>query len=253
MAEFLTTLGTSNKIEGVIMESKKSLTLVSPYLKLTQIFLERLSDAARRGVNITIIYGKVDLKPKEEESLKALDNLKLYFSKNLHAKCYYNERSMVITSMNMYEFSEKNNREMGIFIDSIKNRMVYKNAVLETESILNAAKHIFSSQNLLEEENKKKAKETAQIREKKKNVNKGVCIRCKSSINMNPFYPLCDDCFKVWRVFENIDYEENYCHSCGKNISSSYSKPLCMDCFKDLPVDTKKELRNVFSRWVSGL
>jgi hypothetical protein len=44
---------------------------------------------------------------------------------------------MVITSMNLYEFSEKNNRETGVLVTSAEE--VYASAVTEVQSILAAA------------------------------------------------------------------------------------------------------------------
>ena len=136
MAEFLTTSGTSHYIENIIMNAKKKLYLVSPYLQLSKTFFERLRDASNNGVEIKIIFGKNDLKPNEANSLATLKNVSLYFFENLHAKCYFNETQMVITSMNMYEFSEKNNREMGVLIDATKDTDLFQKAANETRSIM---------------------------------------------------------------------------------------------------------------------
>lgn len=122
MAEFLTTNGTSYNIENIIIDAKSKLILVSPYLQISKTFYERLKDASNKNVSIKIIYGKDELKPNERNSLAELKNVELYFFENLHAKCYFNETKMVITSMNMYEFSEKNNREMGVLIDVIQTK-----------------------------------------------------------------------------------------------------------------------------------
>lgn len=269
MAEFLTTIATSYCIEEIMMESKNELVLISPYLKLTQIFLERLKDASKRDVRITIIYGKEDLKTKEKNALKELDNLQLYFSKNLHAKCYCNENEMVITSMNMYEFSEKNNREMGVQINKRKDRAAYLKAIAETESILNSAKLIFQSPNIIEvekkareeqlkkeEERQRKIEERKELQRRREeerlkrqqerkevnNTERGFCIRCNSKMKLDPVRPLCDNCYSTWSQFSNIDYEENYCHSCGKSHDGSYARPLCYSCFKSLPSEVKLEL-----------
>jgi hypothetical protein len=43
---------------------------------------------------------------------------------------------MVITSMNLYEFSEKNNREMGIFITQADDKDIYQKSLREINSIL---------------------------------------------------------------------------------------------------------------------
>lgn len=125
MAEFLTTRGISHHIEDLIIKCKTKLVLVSPYLKLSQLFYQRLKDAATRGVRITIVYGKKELKPEEEGRLAELQNIQVYYFKDLHAKCYFNETKMVITSMNMYEFSEINNREMGVLIDRATDKKLF--------------------------------------------------------------------------------------------------------------------------------
>ena len=128
MAEFLTTNGISYQIENIIIDAKSKLFLVSPFLQLSKTLFERLKDASNKGVKIKIIYGKDDLKPNEKNSLAELTNVELYYFQNLHAKSYFNEFKMVITSMNMYEFSEKNNREMGVLIDAVNDKLLYEKA-----------------------------------------------------------------------------------------------------------------------------
>ena len=137
MATFLTTKGIAFYIEQIIINSKQSLTLVTPYLKLSKTFVERLLDADKKGVKITLIYGKNDLADKEREKLFTLNNLQIYFCENLHAKCYHNEDSLIITSMNLYEYSEINNREMGIFIEKAKDESIFHDTTAEIESIKN--------------------------------------------------------------------------------------------------------------------
>ncbi len=48
--------------------------------------------------------------------MQKLDFVRLSFCKNLHAKCYLNESECIISSLNLYEFSQINNNEMGILI-----------------------------------------------------------------------------------------------------------------------------------------
>ena len=45
-------------------------------------------------------------------------DIDVYFNEKLHAKCYMNEDTAIITSMNLYEASEKN-RELGVLIQKI--------------------------------------------------------------------------------------------------------------------------------------
>tara|TARA_R110001583_G_scaffold33438_4_gene112938 strand:- start:30794 stop:31648 length:855 start_codon:yes stop_codon:yes gene_type:complete len=148
MAKFLTTVGNSYYIEQIIINSKNTLTLVTPYLKLSRNLIERLSDADKEGVRITLIYGKNELALQERKNLFSLENIEIYFCENLHAKCYYNENSMIITSMNLYEFSERNNREMGLLIEKNLDLEIYNDTLKEVESIQNSSelKKAFSDQ-----------------------------------------------------------------------------------------------------------
>ena len=229
MVEFLTTNGTSHRIENIIIEAKKELFLVSPYLQISKTFFERLKDAANKGVKIKIIYGKDELKPNERNSLAELKNLELFYFENLHAKCYFNESEMVITSMNMYEFSEKNNREMGVFITRIGDGDLYEKAISETRSIIQ------SSDIMPLTKTKRKFyqnKKEIQNNSKSKKPKRGYCIRCEQRIPYDIEKPYCKDCFSSWSRYENPDYEENVCHSCGEFEASSLAKPVCYDCYK---------------------
>lgn len=133
MSEFLTTQGVAFQLETIVTGARKRLVLVSPYLQLSQTLYERLRDADSRGVKITLIYGKgTSLDRSHRSALAELDHLSAYFLENLHAKCYFNEARMVITSMNLYEFSEKTNREMGVLLMS--DEPAYREAVAEVKN-----------------------------------------------------------------------------------------------------------------------
>lgn len=230
MAKFLTTSWVSSYIEDIIKNAKEEVFLVSPYLQLSQSFFERLQDAQDHNVNITIVYGKSDLNPSEVELLKGLSNLTLYFSKNLHAKCYFNESSMVITSMNMYEYSEKNNREMGVYITKGKDQEIFEDAHKETMSIIRSSDEVQISTPKKAKKNNTKKKSS----QPKAKSTEGYCIRCKEEINLNLDSPYCKKCYKSWSFFENWDFEEKVCHSCGGDNSSTMVKPVCYSCYKNL-------------------
>ena len=61
-----------------------------------------------------VIYGKNELRPEENNWLRSMDSIKTGFLQDLHAKCYMNEEEALVTSMNLYEYSQVNNYEMGI-------------------------------------------------------------------------------------------------------------------------------------------
>ena len=181
MAEFLTTLQISSFIEDVIMTGKKKITLVSPYLQISRNLFERLTDADKDGVEIVVIYGKDKLHTRERKQLTELKNIRLYFSKNLHAKCYFNEDKLVVTSMNMYEYSEKNNREMGIGIERKSSKQLYEDVTTEVDSIISSAdlKHkCLTNWNYFKNEN---------YQEK-------FCHSCRSKAKTSMASPLCAKC-----------------------------------------------------------
>ena len=142
MPQFLTTSGTSHLIEDIIIKAKAELVLITPYLKLSRILFERLTEANRRGVRIRLVYGKSELHPSEKHQLDALSNLELLYLENLHAKCYLNENVLVVSSMNLYEFSERNNREMGIVLTRQDDGECFVDALAEAHSIMAAARVI---------------------------------------------------------------------------------------------------------------
>lgn len=74
----------------------------------------------------------------------SLDNLTLCYLEDLHAKCFFNERELVLSTMNLYAFSERNNREMGVRVRKGGGDRVYSKALQEVFSIVESAeiKHI---------------------------------------------------------------------------------------------------------------
>src|SRR5688572_894781 len=141
MAKYLRTSGITAGVEELIREARERLYIISPYLKLSDNIRELLNDKEREKSEVRIIFGKQELSPTEMSYLQNLKYVRLYFSKNLHAKCYLNEKKMIISSMNLYEFSQQNNREMGILIEreNESDRQVYEDAWKDIESILNNA------------------------------------------------------------------------------------------------------------------
>lgn len=138
MAKYLRTSSITAELENLIREARKELYIISPYLKLSDNMKELLNDKEREKVDVRIIFGKQELAPTEMSYLEKLKYVRLYFSRNLHAKCYLNENKMIIASMNLYEFSQQHNREMGILIDTANenDNVVYEDASNDIESIM---------------------------------------------------------------------------------------------------------------------
>lgn len=85
------------------------------------------------------MYGKDELKKEEHAQLATLNTQELYYFDNLHAKYYFNEVKMVITSMNRYEYSLQNYQGLGVFCQKEEDRQMFRKAVDETFSIIQSA------------------------------------------------------------------------------------------------------------------
>ena len=68
--------------------------------------------------------------------MRGLTYIRTSFCKNLHAKCYMNEEMCIVTSVNLYEFSQVNNNEMGILIRCAEDSQLYKDAYEEAQRII---------------------------------------------------------------------------------------------------------------------
>ena len=136
MAKFLSTTGTNYHLEELIKSASDRLILISPFLKLNDRMKELLADKNRLKIDVRIVYGKSELQPQEIEWLRSLTYIRTSFCKNLHAKCYMNEEMCIITSLNLYEFSQVNNNEMGILIQRSDDGQLYKDAYEEAQRII---------------------------------------------------------------------------------------------------------------------
>jgi phosphatidylserine/phosphatidylglycerophosphate/cardiolipin synthase-like enzyme len=136
MAKFLNTSATNYFLEEMIKEASDRLILISPFLKLNDRMKELLADKNRLKIDVRIVYGKSELQPQEIEWLRGLTYIRTSFCKNLHAKCYMNENMCIVTSLNLYEFSQVNNNEMGVLIQRAEDVQLYKDAYEEAQRII---------------------------------------------------------------------------------------------------------------------
>tara|TARA_R110000850_G_scaffold245318_2_gene370206 strand:+ start:211 stop:903 length:693 start_codon:yes stop_codon:yes gene_type:complete len=121
----------SYEIEQILHNAKHYLIIVSPYLKLNQRLKVRLSDAFKNVGDVYILYRENELKNQERIWLNSFNNVKLLSIKNLHSKIYVNEETVLISSMNLYEYSQINNHEIGVKIDNEEDASEFKDALNE--------------------------------------------------------------------------------------------------------------------------
>lgn len=231
--KFLTTKAISAEIEGIIRKAQKEIIIISPYVKLYDIWRNRLKEASEKKIEIKFVFGKEkdQLEKAENVSVKGLSKIKFYFFENLHAKCYMNESMAIITSMNLHSYSEQNNWEMGILIEKGTETEIYKEIYRETQSILNFAepyKNNLTKQAFGCGNNSRQQSNSFQCQN-----DTGFCIRCGKRIFLNPDRPFCPKCFAQWNEFKNEEYQENYCHQCGRTWRTCMERPLCISCWNN--------------------
>ena len=141
MAEFLTTPEVNERLNRIIENAKKCLVLISPYLSVNDRLKQRIEARASSGVSVQTIYRHLEQKPDVSDWLESLPSIKTSFCENLHAKCYLNESEVLLTSMNLYEFSQDRNYEMGVFVSNStsRDRRLYREVIHGVKQILDAS------------------------------------------------------------------------------------------------------------------
>ncbi len=160
MAKFLNTSATNYFLEELIKNAKDRLILISPFLKLNDRMKELLADKNRLKIDVRIVYGKSELQPEEINWLKSQNYIRTSFCKNLHAKCYMNEEFGIITSLNLYEFSQVNNNEMGVLIDRSEDSSLYQDTYEEAQRIIRISEEVRISLERVTPETSESALET---------------------------------------------------------------------------------------------
>ncbi len=228
MAKFLTTTAVSYHLEELIKSTKEKLILISPYLQFSDKIKEQLESLNIQKRDIRIIFRENKLQSEELNWLEKHIGVRTSICKNLHAKCYLNENEAIITSMNLYEFSQMNNNEMGIHISKEKDPELYNAAYEEAQRLLTISEEIrVTVQKVIPENQDKSGKrKTESFNSNGKST--GYCIRIGKEIPFNILKPMSDEAYKSWVKFGKEDFPEKYCHFSGEpsHGETSYAKPI---------------------------
>jgi hypothetical protein len=143
--------------------------------------------------------------------------------------------------MNLYDYSQTHNREIGIKIDreTAEDKDLYNEVYQEMLSIIGVSEQFQYEVKRVEIESPTVQKSvsvknypTQTPIPPKENV--GYCIRCRSQMEFNPDKPLCSKCYQIWAKYSDKAYPEKYYHVCGKESKQAVEKPVCYSCYKKL-------------------
>jgi hypothetical protein len=121
MAHFLTGNELNTELERLFERADSQIILISPFIKLHDRYASTLrTKISNPQLEITIVFGKNEddisrsMKQEDFNFFKEFPNIEIRYEKRLHAKYYCNETSAILTSMNLYSFSQDNNIEAGV-------------------------------------------------------------------------------------------------------------------------------------------
>jgi len=262
MARFLKGDTLNSEVGKILEKAEEQLILISPYIKLYDRYASILkTKISNPKLQITVVFGKNEnditksIKKDDVEFFKQFPNIEIRYEKRLHAKYYANEKASILTSMNLYSFSQENNIEAGILsqpsvIGNISNKINddsfdnesknYFDTVICQSELLYKKEPVFSKGTLglgkklidtdvkvdlisdffdnQDKYNKKSVKEVL-IQESNNKIETqttGYCIRTGKEIPFNLEKPFEYEAYKLWEKFGNEDYPEKYCHFSGE-------------------------------------
>ncbi len=125
MATFVTGKNLEDSVYNIIWEAKSTLLIVSPFIKLDTYFMKLFEHhIGHFDLHIILVFGKNEgnasksLSKSDFDFFKQFPKISIIYVSNLHAKYFGNERAGVITSINLHDYSFKNNIEFGVYSEN---------------------------------------------------------------------------------------------------------------------------------------
>jgi phosphatidylserine/phosphatidylglycerophosphate/cardiolipin synthase-like enzyme len=179
MAKFLNTTGVSYHLEELIKTTKDRLILISPYLQFHKRVKDHLENLNIQKRDIRIIYRENKLQLEENNWLESQIGIRTSLCNSLHAKCYLNENEAIVTSMNLYSFSQQNNDEMGIHVTKQNDADLYNDIYNEVQRLLTISEEIRVSVKKIDKEIEKKSENTVEKVQKNMDLSKSKLLTTK--------------------------------------------------------------------------
>jgi phosphatidylserine/phosphatidylglycerophosphate/cardiolipin synthase-like enzyme len=125
MPKLLNRFELAKELQTIIENTSEYLILISPYFKLNEELKKALSKLKlNTNLELIVVYGKNEedkrksLSDEDMTFFKSFSNIEIRYHKRLHAKIYTNEDKCLITSLNLHDYSLKENIEVGILTKS---------------------------------------------------------------------------------------------------------------------------------------
>ncbi|MEO8087772.1 MAG: phospholipase D-like domain-containing protein [Bacteroidota bacterium] len=115
MAEVIDKYQIVRYISKLLPEARDRVWIVSPYIKLPDFLNLDLDNPKYEKIRVDIVCGKHRIDAGPYNYFSGRNNVHLHFCKKLHSKIYMNDQYGIICSMNLYDYSIRNNIETGVY------------------------------------------------------------------------------------------------------------------------------------------
>ena len=279
MPKFFTGNELNSELEKIFENAEEQIILISPYIKLHERYISTLkTKLTKHKLKITIVFGKNEddlsrsMKQEDFNFFKEFPNIEIRYEKRLHAKYYASEKSAILSSMNLYNYSQDNNIEAGVLtkhtvIGNIASNLMttedsfdyqtsaYFKRVIDQSELLFQRKPYYETiliigkkyndsktevdklteffNGKVEVSNYKSNNERKSV-EKSTDLDTAFCIRTGISIPFNTERPMTNEAFKSWSRYGDENYPEKFCHFSGESShgETSFTRPILFKNWK---------------------
>jgi hypothetical protein len=208
------------------------------------------------SLKLTVMFGKNSdnkwrsLSSDDVEFFKSFPNVEILYVENLHAKYYANETTALLTSMNLYDFSQNNNVEAGVVMKTSRilgSENVDVDSWAFFDKLMQSAECVFCNEprfrksmfgvlqkyvgSYIVEDRTTRFFESRDTNFQRDKVEgNGYCIRTGAPIPFSVRKPFCTSAFESWSRLKDPDIPENYCHYSGEPSEgkTSFAKPVLL-------------------------
>lgn len=244
MTTIRTALESASAIENIVAGAQVHATLISPWVQLSDAMAARIADADRWRVPVTLVFRDEPERVGDRRFLATLHHARFLAHPTLHAKCFANEHELLITSLNLYEYSVSRNRELGVLLRA--GNSPFDDAVREAQAIIAAATAVrfdegppYAAHPVARTGGAPTAPRPATSAGRLARTRPGrprtaYCITCKAAVHFAPARPYCRRCYADGLPAEARGGERplgRHCHACG-DTSGAYNRehPVCPRC-----------------------
>lgn len=143
-AQFITGNELNHELSKLFESAERRLVLISPYISLHERYASELKrKLSEDKLEISVVFGKNEENPSKSMRREDLEffmqfpNIEIRYEPRLHAKYYASDGVALITSMNLYRYSQDHNIEGGVLITlpsllaNLANRIAEKDTLDE--------------------------------------------------------------------------------------------------------------------------